>query len=182
MLVARPSKRTGSELFATDMRFDILAADRPLGRLSMDRKSLGATFELEGETFTVEHTVGAEGEVLGASLVRVLTRRPKPPPGRNELKAADGRVLAVAEQAPGEVFQVTREGERFRFAKGRSRLSFDLCRDGEATPLGSVGQRKFWTTQMHMDLPDSLGAPFQVFLLTVLLALTLQRAATAPSL
>lgn len=175
MLVARPSKRTGSELFVNDMRFDILVGERTLGRLSCDRKNLGAAFALDDVNFTVEHARGAEEEPLYRAAARLVTHRPKPPPDRYVLMDAGGRVLAVAEQT-GEVFQITRDAERFRFAKGRSRLRFDLCRDGDPTPLGSVGQRKFWTTKMHMDLPDALGAPFQVFLLAVLLGLILQRA------
>ena len=175
MFEARPSKRTGAEHFATDLRFDILDGARTLGRLSCSRKDLGATFELDGAAFTVEHTRGAEDERLYEAVARLATHGAKPPPDRHQLKDADGRVLAVAEQAR-EVFQVTRGKERFRFAKGRSRLLFDLTREGEAAPLGAVGQRKFWTTRMHMDLPDALGAPFQVFLLVVLLGLTLQRA------
>jgi hypothetical protein len=112
--------------------------------------------------------------------MRLLKRRPKPPPGRHELKDASGRVLAIAEQTD-EVFDVRRGPELYRFAKGRSRLSFNLWREGEADPLGSVGQRRFWTTRMHIDLPGSLDRPFQVFLLVVLLGLVLQRAEDSAS-
>jgi hypothetical protein len=177
MLVARPSKRTGSVWFVNDMRFDILSGERPLGRLSLDRRNLGSAFTVDDSGFTVEHTRGAEEETLYEAAARLATRRPKPPPDRYELKDAGARVLAVADQ-DGEVFLIQREARRFRFAKGRSRRSFDLCEDGDQTPLGSVGQRKFWTTSTHMDLPDAFGAPFQVFLLSVLLALILQRSAT----
>lgn len=175
MLIARPSKRTAAEQFANDLRFDILAGDQPRGRLTGDRKSLGATFGLDDRRYTVEHTRGAEEERVYQAATRLVTGRPPPPPDRYDLKDEDGRVLASAEQA-GEVFQVTRDQDRFRFAKGRSRLLFDLTRDGATSPLGSVGQRRFWTLSMHMDLPDALGAPFQVFLLSLLLALIQQRA------
>ena len=154
MLVARPSKRSRTELAGTDSRFDILAGERVLGRLSSDRKTLGASLSLEDQIYIVEHTRS---------------------PDRYALKDADGRVLALAEQT-GEVFQISRGEERFRFAKGRSRLLFDLKAEGGRKPLGSVGQRSFWTLKMHMDLPDALGAPFQVFLLHLLLVLITQRA------
>ena len=154
MLVARPSKRTRSELAGSDSRFDILAGDQVVGRLSSDRKTLGAAFSLDSQAFVVEHTRG---------------------PDRYALKDAEGRVLALADQT-GEVFQVSRGEERFRFAKGRSRLLFDLKAEGGRKPLGAVGQRGFWTLKMHMDLPDALGAPFQVFLLHLLLVLIAQRA------
>jgi hypothetical protein len=180
MLVARPSKRSGSEHFAADMRFDILAGEQLLGQLSCDRKTLDATIVMDGETFTVDHVRGAEEERLYEAAGRLATGRPKPPPDRFALKAADGRVLAMAEQA-GEMFQVTHEGRRFRFAKGRSRQLFDLCAENDPAPIGSVGQRKFWTTSMHMDLADSFDAPFQVFLLAVLLGLFMQRASKLTS-
>lgn len=154
MLVARPSKRSRTELAGTDSRFDILAGERVLGRVSSDRKTLGATIALDGKTFVVEHTR---------------------PPDRYALKDADGRILAVADQT-GEVFQITRGDERYRFAKGRSRLQFDLRAQDGREPLGSVGQRSFWTLKMHMDLPDAFGAPFQAFLLHLLLVLIAQRA------
>jgi hypothetical protein len=141
-------------LAGTDSRFDILAGERVLGRLSSDRKTLGATLSLDGQTFVVEHT-----------------RRPD----RYALKDAEGRILAAADQT-GEVFQITRGDEQYRFAKGRSRLLFDLRAAGGRKPLGSVGQRGFWTLKMHMDLPDAFGAPFQVFLLHLLLGLIAQRA------
>jgi hypothetical protein len=180
MLVAHASKRSGAEHFAADVRFDILAGEHLLGRLSCDRKTLSATIVIGGETFTVDHVRGAEEERLYEAAGRLATGRPKPTPDRFELKTADGRVLAVAEQA-GETFQVTHGGRRFGFAKGRSRQLFDLCADGDPTPIGSVGQRKFWTTSMHMDLADAFDAPFQVFLLTVLLGLFMQRASRLTS-
>ena len=158
-----------------DMRFDILAGGQPLGQLRSDRKTLAATIVLGGEAFTVDHRRGAEEEMLYQAVGRLATGRPKPPPERFELKAADGRVLAAAEQA-GETFQVTYEGRRFVFAKGRSRQLFDLRAENDPAPIGSVGQRKFWTTSMHMDLPDAFDAPFQVFLLALLLGLFMQRA------
>jgi hypothetical protein len=160
MLVARPSKRSRTELAGTDSRFDILAGERVLGRLSSDRKTLGASVSLGDQTYSVEHTRS---------------------PDRYALKDVDGRVLALAEQT-GEVFQISRGEERFRFAKGRSRLSFDLKAEGSRKPLGSVGQRGFWTLKMHMDLPDALGAPFQVFLLHLLLVLIAQRAGRLPDM
>jgi hypothetical protein len=173
MLVAQPSKRSGAELFANDLRYDIADGERTLGAVAVDRKRLGATITLEGETFTVVHARGAADESLGRAAVRIATGAAKPPPDRHELKDAQGRILAVAEQH-GQVFTISHGGERFRFAKGRSR-PFDLTREGEPAPLGSVGQRKFWTTSLHMDLPPAFDAPFQAFLLVVLLGLTLQR-------
>jgi hypothetical protein len=175
MLEARPSKRTGAEHFANDMRFDIVAGERTLGRLVSDRKRLGAAFDLDGSTFSVEHTPGAESELVYQAVARLVTRAPKPQPDRYELKDAGGAVLAMAEQTR-EVFSVSLGEARYCFAKGRSRLLFDLTRDGEARPLGAVGQRRFWTIRMHMDLPDALPAAFQVFLLALLLALITQRA------
>ena len=49
-----------------------------------------------------------------------------------------------------------------------------LYRSGSEQSLGSVGQRKFFTRLLHMDLPDEFDRPFQVFLLVLLLGLTLQ--------
>ena len=180
MLVARPSKRSWAEQLAIDYRFDIVAGERQLGRLVCRMKDLGATIELGGDTFVVEHVQGAESELGYEAVVRLARGRPKPPPGRHEMKDAAGNLLAVAEQQ-GEVFQVTRGAERFRFAKGRSRLNFNLWREGEPAPLGSIGQQRFWTTRMTLDLPDGFDPPFQAFLLVVLLGLFAQRAASSTS-
>jgi hypothetical protein len=176
MLVASASKRRGSEHFATDRRFDIMGGERMLGRfVSPGGKGVAARLDLDGREFTVGHAAGAEEEKVYEAVGRWVGAMPKPPPDRWELKDQDGQVLASAEQK-GEVFHVTHGGERFRFAKGKSRLCFDLLRGEEPKPLGSVGQRKFWTTKMHMDLPDFMAPEFQVFLLAVLLGLIMQRA------
>jgi hypothetical protein len=38
MLVAQPSKRSGAELFANDLRFDIADGERTFGAVAVDRK------------------------------------------------------------------------------------------------------------------------------------------------
>jgi hypothetical protein len=122
MLVASASKRHGAEHFATDRRFDVMAGERRLGRfVAPGGKGAAARFDLDGQEFTVEHAAGAEEEKVYEAVVRLATGKAKPPPDRWVLKDASGEVLASVEQR-GEVFEVTHAGERFSFAKGKSKL------------------------------------------------------------
>jgi hypothetical protein len=173
MLAARPSKRTGSDRFANDLRFDIVDGETALGKVIYDRGKLTAAITLGEEAFAVERTVAVDDDRLYQAVARALTGAGKSARDGYELRDGDGRTLAVA-QRDKQSFAVARGAESFTFRKGASR-PFDLYRLGGDRPLGSVGQRKFWTTTLHMDLPADLEPPFQVFLLVLLLNVTMQR-------
>ena len=71
-----------------------------------------------------------------------------------------------------ESFAVSRGEESFTFRKVSR--PYHLYRQGSDQSLGSVGQEKFFSRTLHMNLPAEFDAAFQVFLLTLLLSLTMQ--------
>jgi hypothetical protein len=179
MLTTRSTKRTGREHFAWDFRVDILEGETELGQLTIDRKTGGGALTLEGANYAFTHARGIGlGETPLEIIVRWILKKPKPPPDHYELRDATGRVLATADQMR-EVFAITCEAGRFRFAKGPTLLLFALTTEGEPAPLGTVGQRKRLTQTMEMDLPKRISRPIQAFLLALLLTLIAQRSANA---
>lgn len=173
MLTARASKRDKANFFSNDLRWDILDGETPIGGVVYDRGPLNAALIVNGESFTAARVSDRPDERLYQALVRVLAGGVKPPPNPFALQDAAGGTLALAESA-GKSFAVSRGEESFTFRKGASR-PFNLYREGDDKPLGWVGQEKFWTTKMHMSLPAEFDAPFQIFLLVLLLNLTMQR-------
>ncbi|MGD0763025.1 MAG: hypothetical protein ABR929_07525 [Roseiarcus sp.] len=80
------------------------------------------------------------------------------------LKDAGGAILARAESKGAAGWLIARGEEPFdlRRRSAFSRL-YDLYRQGQGEGLGSAGPRKFFTTRLHVDLPNEFDAPFQVF-------------------
>ena len=90
------------------------------------------------------------------------------------LKDASGQVVALAEKTKrGVAVSHGDEGFVFRKPSFFSR-PYHLYREGSDQSLGAVGQKKFFTTTLHMDLPAGFDRAFQVFLLALLLNLTMQ--------
>jgi len=170
MLTTRPTKRDRSTFFNTDLMFDILDADAPIGSLVYDKKNLAASITLGGSTYTVARD--RPDERLYQALIRLVTGREKPPPNPWALKDAAGRTLALGEQLKQQ-FAVSRGAERFAFR--RVKRPFHLFRQGSEASLGSVGQEKLLGAMFQMNLPrGEFDVPFQVFLLTLLLSLTMK--------
>ena len=76
-------------------------------------------------------------------------------------------------------FAVSRGGQSFTLR--RVKRPYHLYRQGSDQSLGWVGQEKFFTTTMSMNLPAEFEPEFQVFLLTLLLSLTMKNAESATS-
>jgi len=174
MLTARASSRKGTPFSIHDLRFDILDEDKPIGNLIYDKRDMRAALTLDGNTYTAERATDRSDERLYQTLLRVLAGGAKPPANPYALKDASGQVLAVAEKTK-QGFSVSRGEEGFAFRKPSffSR-PYHLYREGSDQSLGAVGQKKFFTTTLHMDLPADFDRAFQVFLLVLLLNLTMQ--------
>ncbi len=179
MLIARPAKRDKSALFSNDLRFDVLEGAAAIGGIIYDKAHETAALTINNHAFAVRRASDRPDEKLYQALVRVMTGGEKPPPNPYALKDSGSQTLALAEQVK-QGFVVSRGDESFTFRKGSSR-PFNLYRQGSDEPLGWVGQEKFWTTSLHMNLPDKFDAAFQVFLLVLLLNLTMQRLETLSS-
>jgi hypothetical protein len=67
---------------------------------------------------------------------------------------------------------VSRGEESFSFRKVSR--PYHLYRQGSEQSLGWVAQEKFFTRTLTMTLPAEFDAPFQVFLLALLLSLTME--------
>jgi hypothetical protein len=171
MLTTRPSKRDKVGVFNTDLMFDIMDGETPIGTLVYNKKVMKAALTFGASTYSFERATDRPDEKLYQALVRVLTGAEKPPVNPWALKDGAGKILALAEQAKASFAVSHGNGSFVLRKKGRP---FQLVRHGEEVPLGSVGQEKFFTRTLHMRLPDALDRPFQVFLLALVLTYTLQ--------
>ena len=170
MLTTRPSKRDKVGFLNTDLMFDILDEGQPIGSLVYDKKAMRAAITIADKTYTVERD--RPDERLYQALLRVMTGGDKPPTNPWVLKDGEGRALALAEEVK-RGFAVSRGEESFSFRKVSR--PYHLYRDGSDQSLGSVGQEKFFTRILHMNLPAEFDPAFQVFLLTLLLSLTMKQ-------
>ena len=170
MLTARPAKRDKTAS-SRDMLYDIVEGDLPIGSLVFGMDSMRGTITLAGKTYTTGRESERHDERLHEALIRVMTGAEKPPANPWVLKDESGQALALAEPLY-QSFAVSRGGESFTLRK-KSR-PFHLYRHGSEQSLGCVGQLKFFTRLLHMDLPAEFDPPFQVFLLALLLGLTMQ--------
>jgi hypothetical protein len=171
MLTTRAAKRDKVGLFNTDMMFDILDEGRPIGSLVFDKKAMKAAITVDGKNYTVVRAREQHDERLYQALIRVMTGSEKPPPNPWALKDASGRTLALGERVK-QSFAVSRGEESFSFRKVSR--PYHLYRQGSEQSLGSVGQEKFFSRTLHMNLPAEFDPAFQVFLLALLLGLTMQ--------
>ena len=171
MLTTRPSKRDKVGLFNTDLMYDLMDGEKPVGTLTYEKKHRRATIVVGGNSYTVERLSDRPDEQNYQALLRVASGGEKPPVNPLLLKGADGQMLAQAEPVKND-FVVTRGGESFSFRKVSR--PYQLFRQGSDQSLGSVGQAKFFTTTLHIDLPAELDPPFQVFLLALLVDKTIQ--------
>jgi hypothetical protein len=171
MLTTRPAKRDKAAFFNTDLMFDILDEGNPVGSLVYAKKKLAASITLGERSYAVARDRG--DEMVYQALIRVMTGGEKPPANPWVLKDAEGRTLAMGERIK-QSFAVSRGTESFNFRKVSR--PYHLFRLGSEQSLGSVGQEKFFTRTLHMNLPAAeFDAAFQVFLLTLLLSLTMQQ-------
>ncbi|HYA72651.1 MAG TPA: hypothetical protein VEF36_05800 [Roseiarcus sp.] len=172
MLEARPSKRGAAHRFSRDVRFDVFEADAKIGALVYDIKSESATFDVRGEAFAAARERKRRDERLYEAAWRKVSGSDKPPANPMLLKDAGGAVLAQAD-AKGAGWLIARGSEVLELRRRSvfSRLH-DLYRGGGGQALGWVGQRKFFTTRLHVDLPSEFDAPFQIFTLALALDLT----------
>ena len=169
MLVARPAKRDAGTP-KKDILFEIVEGEAAIGRFAFGIDTMRGTITLAGKAYDVAHTGELRNEMLHEALIRSFRGGEKP---RNVWNLSDeaGRIVALGERT-GERFVISRGGERFSFR--RKGWPYHLYRDGSESSLGFVGQRKFFTRLLHMDLPEEFDRPFQVFLLVLLLSLSLQ--------
>jgi hypothetical protein len=175
MLIAHAGKRDKVGLFNTDLLYDILEDDKVIGHLVYDKKNLRGSLTLGNETYTIARATDRPEERLYQALARMLTGGEKPPPNPVVLRNGSGDALALAEHAK-QGFAVCR-GEDSLSLRKPSMMSrpFHLYRHGDERSLGSVGQQKFFSTTLHMNLPAEFEPSFQVFLLVLLLNLTMER-------
>jgi hypothetical protein len=172
MLTTRPAKRDNVGFFNTDLMFDVLDEGRPIGSLVYDKKVLRAAIAIDGKSYTSARASDRPDERLYQALIRAMTGGEKPPVNPWVLKDGDGRTLALAEEVK-HGFAVSHGEDSFSFRKVSR--PFHLYREGSDQSLGSVGQAKFFTRTLHMDLPAEFDPAFQVFLLTLLLSLTMKQ-------
>lgn len=174
MLTTRASKRKGTAFSIHDLRFDILDDGTPAGNLIYDKRDMSAALTLDGKAYTIGRATARPDERLYQTLIRVLAGGAKPPANPYALKDASGQVVALAEKTKrGVAVSHGDEGFVFRKPSFFSR-PYHLYREGSDQSLGAVGQKKFFTTTLHMDLPAGFDRAFQVFLLALLLNLTMQ--------
>jgi hypothetical protein len=174
MLITRPARRDNVGLLDRHLRLDICEDAQPRGTLVFDPKERSGAITVDDATFVAARLSRKPDEMLYQTLLRLMSGAAKPPANPFALRNAEGQVLALAERH-GESFVVTRGAENYTLRKpGIFKRLFELYPEGQAQPLGTVGQAKFFTRQLQMDLPASLPAAFQVFLLTLILDLTMQ--------
>jgi hypothetical protein len=171
MFTTRPSKRDKVGFFNTDSMYDVMDGETQIGALVYQRKHRRSTIDLGGKTYTVERLSDRPDEQGYQIVLRAVTGGEKPRVNPFLLKDADGQALAQAEPLKND-FVVTRGGESFSFRKVKR--PYQLFRDGSDQSLGSVGQARFFTSTLHMDLPAEFDPPFQVFLLALLVDKTIQ--------
>lgn len=176
MLTTRASKRENTGFFNTDIMLDIVDGERPIGSLVYDKKQLRAAITIDGKGYTVERVSALPDERIYQALIRVLKGDEKPSPNPWALKDGAGDVLALGERAK-QGFAVSRGGESFSLRKVKR--PYHLFRQDSDQSLGWVGQQKFFTRTLSMDLPVEFDPPFQVFLLVLLLNLTMQQLESA---
>ncbi|HVI89050.1 MAG TPA: hypothetical protein VM659_12145 [Dongiaceae bacterium] len=174
MLITRPAKRENIGLLDRHMRFEICEGEQPRGGLVFDPRQRSGAITIGSETFVAARLSPKPDEVMYQALFRLMSGAPKRPANPFALKDAGEQVLALAERH-GESFVVTRGAENYALRKpGIFKRLFELYPEGNTQSLGTVGQAKLFTRRLQMDLPASLPAAFQVFLLTLILDLTLQ--------
>ncbi len=176
MLTTRASKRDNTGFFNTDIMLDIVDGERPLGNLVYDKKALRAAIHLDGRAYSVNRLTDRPDERTHQALIRVLTGAEKPPANPWALKDGAGTILALGERSK-RGFAVSCGEESFSFRKVKR--PYHLFRHGSEQSLGWVGQQKFFTRTLSMDLPSEFEPSFQVFLLVLLLNLTMQQLESA---
>lgn len=164
MLEARSAKRDATDRFSRDVRYDVYEADAKIGALVYEIKSESATLNVRGQAFTAARARKRQDEALYRAALRKLAGGEKPPTNPVLLKDGGGAVLQQAESKGAAGWLIARgdEGLELRRRSAFSRL-YDLYRRGQGQALGSVGPRKFFTTRIHVDLPNEFDEPFQVF-------------------
>jgi len=165
MLTARATKRDKVKFFSWEMLYDVFDAGQPVGGLACEPRKLRGTFSFDGKSYVTERASGRGDEMLYQALARVVTGREKEP-NPYILKQADGPPLALAEPVKYR-FEVTRGEDRFVFRRPFLSRPYRLFRAGCTESLGTVGQAKFFTLTLHMDLPAEFDTPFQFFLLVL---------------
>jgi hypothetical protein len=174
MLITKPAKRDNVGLLDRHLRFEICEGTQSRGGLVFDPKQRSGAITIDKANFVATRLSAKPDEMLYQTLFRLMSGAAKPPANPFALKDAGDQVLALAERQ-GESFVVTRGDESYTLRKpGIFKRLFELYPEGQAQSLGTVGQAKFFTRQLQMDMPSSLPAAFQVFLLTLILDLTLQ--------
>jgi len=174
MLITKPAKRDNVGLLDRQMSFEIFEDAQSRGGLVFNPKQRSGAITIDKADFVAARLSSKPDEMLYQALFRLMSGAAKPPANPFALKDAGDQVLALAERH-GESFVVTRGDENYTLRKpGIFKRLFELYPTGQAQSLGTVGHAKFFTRQLQMDLPASLPAAFQVFLLTLILDLTLQ--------
>jgi hypothetical protein len=169
MLEARPAKRAAEHRLARDARMDVFEADAAIGGLVYDIKSESATFDVRGDRFTCARARPRQDERLYQAAARKFAGGAKLPANPVVLKDAHEAILAQAE-ANGAGWLIARGGESLELRR-RSAFSriYDFYRQGQGAALGWVGQKRFFTTRLHVDLPREFTSPFQIFIFVLLL-------------
>ncbi len=178
MLTTLPGKRDNVGFFNTDLIFDVLDDEKPVGSLVYDKKQMRATITIGARSYRMERAEDRPDETLYRQLVRMFQGGEKPPPNPWALKDESGAILALGAQTKA-TFHVTHGADSFQLRPKR-RL-FQLYRDGIDQLIGTVGQEKFFTRAMHMRLPPEFDPAFQVYLLSLVLTYTLQEMDKATS-
>ena len=171
MLTTRPSKRDKVGFLNNDSMYDLMDGEKQVGTLVYERKPRRTTIVVGGNSYTVERLSDRPDEQNYQVLLRAMKGAEKPSANPLLLKDADGQTLAQAEPLKND-FVVTRGGESFSFRKVSR--PYQLFRQGSDQSLGSVGQARFFTTSLHMDLAAEFDPPFQVFLLALLVDKSIQ--------
>ncbi|SJZ32932.1 hypothetical protein SAMN02745126_00399 [Enhydrobacter aerosaccus] len=179
MLTTRPTKRDKGSFFSTALMFDILDEGNPVGSLVYDKGSK-AEITFGDQVFIAQRANDKPDEVLYQALVRVMTGAGRPPANPWMLKDAGNRTLALAESM-GRNFVISRGSESLALRKTFGSRPYRLYRDGSEQPLGTVGQEKFFSRTLHMNLPAEFEPAFQMFLLVLLLDLSLKQMANNAS-
>jgi hypothetical protein len=172
MLTTRASKRDKVGFFNTEVMFDVLDGDRQVGTLVYAKKVKVANIVWENRTYTIERLRNEPDDNLLKQLRRLIAGSGKPPPNPWQLKDSTGKVLAVAEQIKIS-FAVSRGEESFTFRKVK--WPYHLFRKDSEQSLGTVGQDRFFTKTMHMDLPAEFDPPFQMFMLSLVLIVAMEQ-------
>ncbi len=171
MLTTRPAKRDKAGFLSTALMFDVLDEGKPIGGLVFGKET---SITLDGKSYSVQRMNDKPDEMLYQALIRVLSGSEKPPANPWALKDSSGRILALAESMKRN-FAVSRGGESFSLRKTFGSRPYHLYREGRDQSLGSVGQEKFFSRTLHMNLPAEFEPAFQVFLLVLLIDLSMKQ-------